>query len=74
MANLIKMLLPLRLYAGKHFFKTLRFFTISFNQANAVYVKMYETAQLTLFYVFLNKTNIHVNFANVLWVVILRLK
>jgi hypothetical protein len=28
--------------------KTLRFFTISFNQANDVYVKIYETAQLTM--------------------------
>jgi hypothetical protein len=26
--------------------KTLRFFAISFNQANDVYVKIYETAQL----------------------------
>jgi hypothetical protein len=41
--------------------KTLRFFT----QVNDVYVKIYETAQLC----FLNQqTNIHVNFANVLWV------
>jgi hypothetical protein len=32
--------------------KTLRFSTISFNQANDVYVKIYETAQLTMFYVF----------------------
>jgi hypothetical protein len=31
--------------------KILRFFTISFNQANDVYVKIYETAQLTMFYV-----------------------
>jgi hypothetical protein len=30
--------------------KTLRFFTISFNQANDVYVKIFETAQLTMFY------------------------
>jgi hypothetical protein len=29
-----------------------RFFTISFKQANDVYVKIYETAQLTMFYVF----------------------
>jgi hypothetical protein len=28
------------------------FFTISFNQGNDVYVKIYETAQLTRFYVF----------------------
>jgi hypothetical protein len=34
--------------------KTFRFFTISFNQTNDVYVKIYETAQLTMFYVFLN--------------------
>jgi hypothetical protein len=47
--------------------KTLRFFAISFYQGNDVYVKIYETAQLTMFYVFLNKkTNIHVNFGNVL--------
>jgi hypothetical protein len=32
--------------------KTFRFFTISFNQAKDVYVKIYETAQLTMFYVF----------------------
>jgi hypothetical protein len=32
--------------------QTLRFSTISFNQANDVYVKIYETAQLTMFYVF----------------------
>jgi hypothetical protein len=35
--------------------KTFRFFTISFNQANDVYVKIYETGQLTMFYVFLNR-------------------
>jgi hypothetical protein len=53
MANLIKII------------KTHRFFT-SFNQANAVYVKIYETVQLLYF---LNqKTNIYVNFANVLCV------
>jgi hypothetical protein len=34
------------------FSKTLRFFIISFNQANDLYVKIYETAQLTMFYVF----------------------
>jgi hypothetical protein len=34
------------------FLKTLRFFTISFNQANDVYVKIYETAQLTMFFYF----------------------
>jgi hypothetical protein len=33
------------------FLKTLRFFTISFNQENDVYIKIYETALLTLFYV-----------------------
>jgi hypothetical protein len=45
--------------------KSLCFFTISFNQANDVYVKIYETSQLTMFYVFLNqKTNIQVNFGN----------
>jgi hypothetical protein len=38
--------------------KTLRFFTISFNQANDVNVTLYETAH----------TNIHVNFGNVLGV------
>jgi hypothetical protein len=49
--------------------KTLRFFTILFNQANDVHVKIYEAAHLTLFYVFLNKKiKIHVNFGNVLWV------
>jgi hypothetical protein len=32
--------------------KTLPFFTNSFNKANDVYVKIYETAQLTMFYVF----------------------
>jgi hypothetical protein len=30
------------------------FFTILFNHTNDVYVKIYETAQLTMFYVFLN--------------------
>jgi hypothetical protein len=34
------------------FQKTLRFFTISFNQANDVYVKIYETGQPAMFYVF----------------------
>jgi hypothetical protein len=34
--------------------KTLPFFTILFNQANDVYVKIYETTQLTIF-VFLNQ-------------------
>jgi hypothetical protein len=51
MAKVLEMLLPLRVYAD-FFTKTLRFFTISFNQANDVYVKIYETAQLTMFYVF----------------------
>jgi hypothetical protein len=45
--NVTKMLLPLRVYANI-FPKTLRFFTISFTQANDVYVKIYETAQLTV--------------------------
>jgi hypothetical protein len=48
-----------------------RLCTISFNQANVknVYVKIYQTAQTIMFYAFLNqKRNIHVNFANVLWV------
>jgi hypothetical protein len=63
MANVIKM------QTINIFPKTLRFFTISFNQANDVYVKIYETAQLTTFYVFLNqKIKIHVNFVSVLWV------
>jgi hypothetical protein len=68
MANVIKMLLSLRIYASsKHFPKNLRFSTVSFNQANDVYVKIYETAQLR--FCFLNqKRKIHVNFANVLWV------
>jgi hypothetical protein len=49
-------------------YKCIRFFfTIAFNQANDVYVNIYETAQLTMFYVY-QKRNIHVNFANVLWV------
>jgi hypothetical protein len=38
--------------------KSLCFFTISFNQANDVYVKTYETAQLTMFYVFQIKKQI----------------
>jgi hypothetical protein len=65
MANVIKKLLPLLIYADINIFlKTLRFFTISFD----VYVKIYETAQLT-FFMFLNqKTNFHFKFANVLWV------
>jgi hypothetical protein len=49
MTNVIKMLLPLRVYANI-FPKTLRFFTISFNQANDVYVKIYETAKLCLMF------------------------
>jgi hypothetical protein len=52
MANVVKTLLPLRVYAvNRHFPKNLRFFTISFNQVNDVYLKIYETAQLTMFYV-----------------------
>jgi hypothetical protein len=39
----------------KIFPKTLGFFTILFNQANDIYVKIYETAQLTMFYAFLIK-------------------
>jgi hypothetical protein len=49
MANVLKMLLPLRVYATINIFKKiLCFFTISFNQANDVYVKIYETGQLTM--------------------------
>jgi hypothetical protein len=56
MANIIKMFLLLRVYAdNKHFPKNS---TVSFNQANDVYVKIYETAQLTMFYVFLIKEQI----------------
>jgi hypothetical protein len=43
------MLLPVHVYAD------IKIFTISFNQANDVYVKIYETAQLTMFYVFKSK-------------------
>jgi hypothetical protein len=51
MANVIKILLPLHVYADKNIFpKTIRFFTISFNQANGVYVKIFATAQLTMFF------------------------
>jgi hypothetical protein len=32
--------------------QNLRFFPISFNQANDVYVKIYEIARVTIFYVF----------------------
>jgi hypothetical protein len=42
----------------KIFPKTLSFFTILFNQANDIYVKIYETAQLTMFYAFLIKKQI----------------
>jgi hypothetical protein len=53
MANAIKMLQRLRVYADNIFFpKTLRSFAISFNQANDVYVNIYETAQLPMFYIF----------------------
>jgi hypothetical protein len=49
--------------------KTLRFFTISFNEANDLYVEIYETAQVRSALCFLNqKRNAHVNFGNVLWV------
>jgi hypothetical protein len=65
MANAIKILLPLRVYAdNKRFPKTP---SITFNQANDVYVKIYETAQLTMFYVFKIKQQIS-TFGNVLWV------
>jgi hypothetical protein len=37
---------------GEFSIKLFVFFTISLNQANDVYVKIYETAQLTMFYVF----------------------
>jgi hypothetical protein len=48
--------------------KILRFFKISFNQANDIYVKIYETAQLTMFMFLKLKNKIHFNCANVLWV------
>jgi hypothetical protein len=50
MANAIKMLVFMKTI--NIFPKNLRFFTISFNQANDIYVKIYETAQLTMCYVF----------------------
>jgi HKD family nuclease len=46
------MLLPLRVYADKYFPKNSSFFHNLFKRANNVYVKIYETAQLTMFYVF----------------------
>jgi hypothetical protein len=46
------MLLPLRIYADNKQKQKLFVFTISLNQTNDVYVKIYETAQVTLFYVF----------------------
>jgi hypothetical protein len=47
------MVLSLQVYAdNEHFLKTLLFSTISFIQANDVYVKIYKTAQLTMFYIF----------------------
>jgi hypothetical protein len=59
-----------RVYAHNKYFSknSFRFFTILFNQANSVYVKLYKTARLSnKVLCFLNeKTNIHVNFANVL--------
>jgi hypothetical protein len=71
MAYVIKMPLPLRVYAdNKHFPKNFNF-KISINQANDAYAKIYETAQLTMFYVFLIEKQISrypINFANVLWV------
>jgi hypothetical protein len=58
MANVIKMILPLRVYAdNKHFPKNF-VFSVSFIQASDVYVKSYETAQLTMSYVFLIKKQI----------------
>jgi hypothetical protein len=48
--------------------KTLCFNTISFNQANDVYVKIYETARLTVLCFLKQKIEIRVNFGNVLWV------
>jgi hypothetical protein len=50
-------------------FPKTRFFTISFNQANDVNVKIYETGQLC--FMFESKTNIHVYFGNVLGVAFL---
>jgi hypothetical protein len=53
MTNVIKMFLPLRVYAdNKPKNSQKRFFTISLNQANDVYVKIYETAKPTIFYIF----------------------
>jgi hypothetical protein len=47
--------------------KTLYFSIISFNQANDV--KIYETGQLTVLCFLNQKTNVHVNFRNILlWV------
>jgi hypothetical protein len=42
----------IRVMRKQNVIKMLRFFTISFNQANDVYVKIYETAQLTMICVF----------------------
>jgi hypothetical protein len=42
MANVIKMLLLLRVCTIDIFSKTLHFFTISLNQANDIYVKIYK--------------------------------
>jgi hypothetical protein len=47
-------ILPLRVYADNKIFPK-NSFTILFNQANDVYVKIYETAQPTMFHVFLNQ-------------------
>jgi hypothetical protein len=65
MANVIKKLLPLLIYADINIFlKTLRFFTISFDVMSK-FTKLHSY----LFLCFLNqKTNFHFKFANVLWV------
>jgi hypothetical protein len=48
----IRRLKCIRVMRKQNVIKMLRFFTISFNQANDVYVKIYKIAQLTVFYVF----------------------
>jgi hypothetical protein len=53
MANVRKMLLPLPVYAdNKHFPKNSSFFHNFIIHANDVYVKIYETAQLTVRFMF----------------------
>jgi hypothetical protein len=53
MANVIKMLRRCPFMQTINIFqKTLRFFTISFHQATDVYVKIYETAKLTVRFMF----------------------